>query len=152
MSDKQLWGAYVELEKERDMLRKEVASLRSGLQHEVDCVEACKEEIERLRRKINEQAEDIRELLAERDQLAAALEAAREDGACLRETLRDVTGVAICGLFDTHREDTLREFSLQELARVTEVTAPLMEEGVAVESVYRRGYDAAMRERLGEKE
>ena len=84
------------------------------------------------------------------EEAADALEAAREDGACLRETLRDVTGVAICWLFDTHREDTLREFSLQELARVTEVTAPLMEEGVTVESVYRRGYDAAMRERLGD--
>ena len=75
---------------------------------------------------------------------AAALEAAREGGARLRKTLRDVTGVAICGLFDTHREDTLREFSLQELARVTEVTEPLLEEGVTVESVYRRGYDAAI--------
>lgn len=87
----------------------------------------------------------IRELLAERDQLAADLEAALEDGARLRETLRYVTGVAICGLFDTHREDTLREFSLQELARVTEVTAPLIEEGVTVESVYRSGYDAAIK-------
>lgn len=80
---------------------------------------------------------------------AAALEAAREDGARLRETLRDVTGVAICGLFDTHREDTLREFSLQELARVTEVTEPLLEEGVTVESVYRRGYDAAIDQARG---
>lgn len=83
---------------------------------------------------------------------AAALEAAREDGARLRETLRDVTGVAICGLFDTHREDTLREFSLQELARVTEVTAPLLEEGVTVESVYRRGYDAAIDAHLRESD
>lgn len=90
--------------------------------------------------------EDFRALLRE---AADALEAAREDGARLRETLRDVTGVAICGLFDTHREDTLREFSLQELARVTEVTAPLLEEGVTVESVYRRGYDAAIDQARG---
>ena len=89
---------------------------------------------------------DFRALLRE---AIAALEAAREDGARLRETLRDVTGVAICGLFDTHREDTLREFSLQELARVTEVTAPLIEEGVTVESVYRRGYDAAIDQARG---
>ena len=82
-------------------------------------------------------------------ELLAALEAAREDGARLRETLRDVTGVAICGLFDTHREDTLREFSLQELARVTEVTDPLLEEGVTVESVYRRGYAAAIDQARG---
>jgi len=86
------------------------------------------------------------------EEAAAALEAAREDGARLRETLRDVTGVAICGLFDTHREDTLREFSLQELARVTEVTAPLLEEGVTVESVYRRGYDAAIDAHLRESD
>lgn len=85
-----------------------------------------------------------RQFHANTQRLAAALEAAREDGARLRKTLRDVTGVAICGLFDTHLEDTLREFSLQELARVAEVTAPLMEEGVTVESVYRRGYDAAI--------
>jgi hypothetical protein len=91
----------------------------------------------------------IRELLAERDQLAAALEAAREDGARLRETLRDVTGVAICVLFDAHREDTLREFSLQELARVAEATDQLLEEGVTVESVYRRGYDAAIDQARG---
>jgi len=86
--------------------------------------------------------EDFRALLRE---AAAALESARE-------TLRDVTGVAICGLFDTHREDTLREFSLQELARVTEVTAPLLEEGVTVESVYRRGYDAAIDAHLRESD
>ena len=86
--------------------------------------------------------DDFRALLRE---AAAALESARE-------TLRDVTGVAICGLFDTHREDTLREFSLQELARVTEVTAPLLEEGVTVESVYRRGYDAAIDAHLRESD
>src|SRR5690606_39126995 len=91
---------------------------------------------------------DVCDTIAE---AAAALEAAREDAARLRETLRDVTGVAICGLFDTHREDTLREFSLQELARVTEVTEPLLEEGVTVESVYRRGYDAAIDQARGKE-
>src|SRR5690606_39151281 len=93
----------------------------------------------------------IRELLAERDRLAVCLETAREDGARLRETLRDVIGVSICGLFETHREVTLREFSLQELVRVTEVTAPLLEEGVTVESVYRRGYDAAIDQARGKE-
>lgn len=74
----------------------------------------------------------------------AVIDALRKEVAELRETLRDVTGVAICALFDSHREDTLREFSLQELARVIYVTAPLMKDGVTVESVYRRGYNAAI--------
>ena len=60
----------------------------------------------------------------------------------LRDTLREVTAVAITMLYDSHKEDTLAEFSIQELELVVDFTRHL--QTVPVESVYRRGFDASV--------
>lgn len=54
--------------------------------------------------------------------------------------LRDALCVAVTMLFDTHREDTVAEFSIEELRVISEQSMNLGDQ--RVEDVYRRGFQA----------
>jgi hypothetical protein len=57
--------------------------------------------------------------------------------------LRETTAVAITMLYDSHKADTLAEFSTAELGLVVAASAPLLAKNAQVEHVYRRAWDAA---------
>tara|TARA_R110001592_G_scaffold111372_6_gene308507 strand:+ start:21898 stop:22296 length:399 start_codon:yes stop_codon:yes gene_type:complete len=52
---------------------------------------------------------------------------------------REVTSVAITMLYDSHKDDVIKEFSLKELEQVVGFTDHL--ESEAVESIYRKAWD-----------
>lgn len=73
-------------------------------------------------------------LLADRDRLAA-------ENAELRKRVRDVTAAAVTMLFDSHREDVLREFSESELFDVLAASKHMQQ--MTVEGIYRAAWLAA---------
>ena len=84
---------------------------------------------------------------AARKAMNAPLPSAENDGQHpmnedLLGILREVTAVAITMLYDSHKDDTLAEFSADELRAVVDCTKHLQE--VPVESIYRRGFDASV--------
>ena len=69
--------------------------------------------------------------------------AALADAQRYRLVLAKVTAVAITMLYDSHKGDTLKAFSINELITVSEMSSGLGEE--QVETVYRLGFDAAIK-------
>lgn len=56
-------------------------------------------------------------------------------------TLRASIAVAITELFNYHKDDTQKEFSLPELEDVCNVTEPLMKAKLQIEHIYRAAWD-----------
>lgn len=78
------------------------------------------------------------------DDQIAALEREVE---ALRSLLSDVTCVAITMLYDTHKQDVLDEFTMDDLKEVVRRSEHLQIE--KVEHVYRRGFEALAGEEAG---
>src|SRR5690554_7864353 len=76
-------------------------------------------------------------IIAEQNEEIAALEREVEE---LRSLLSDVTCVAITMLYDTHKQDVLDEFTLDELKEVVRRSEHL--QIAKVEHIYRRGFEA----------
>lgn len=62
----------------------------------------------------------------------------------LRDSLTETTAVAITMLYDSHRQDTLKEFTVPELDAVVDASRHLSDSNVQVEAVYRKAWDLAM--------
>lgn len=84
-------------------------------------------------RLLPEDLAELRVFLAERDGLTAA-------NRRLLSLLETVTFVAIAMLFEHHRDDVLRAFTIAELQRVTDKSAGLVTQ--RVEDIYREAFDA----------
>lgn len=82
--------------------------------------------------------EALREAIA---QPTESKDADSRDALLLRNTLANVVSVAITMLFDSHREDVMREFSVAELTTVSKLSEGLG--GTQVEAIYRKGFDLA---------
>lgn len=86
-------------------------------------------------------------MLAECQALRSERDRLRAENEALRALLREVSCVAITMLYDTHKADVLALFTIPELEEVTASTQHLQSQ--SVESVYRRGFDAARAAREG---
>lgn len=91
---------------------------------------------------IEEAGEGLYALLSENAALAA--EVGR-----LRKTLEVTTAVAITMLFDSHREDVKRVFTVDELEQVVAATEPLQSMNVQTEEIYRSAWDAIRADKGG---
>lgn len=60
----------------------------------------------------------------------------------LRSCLVETAGVAITMLYESHKADTLKEFSVAELEQVVSATKHLSDAEAPVEKVYRKAWDA----------
>lgn len=69
-----------------------------------------------------------------------ALQAEREK---LRTCLAETVGVAVTMLYESHRQDTIKEFAVTELSRMVDSTKHLADADVQVEKVYRKAWDMA---------
>ena len=97
-------------------------------------------EIERLREYEQAAAMFAVEKAEQRRRAEAAEARVRE----LEGLLRETAAVAITMLYNSHKADTLAEFSVEELGQVVEASAPLLAARAQVEHVYRRAWDAAI--------
>lgn len=77
-----------------------------------------------------------RELLEENEVLRAECERLRT---CLAET----AGVAVTMLYESHRQDTIKEFSITELTMMVDCTKHLADANIQVEKVYRKAWNMA---------
>lgn len=68
---------------------------------------------------------------------ANMLEAQAQEIARLRQLLAQTAGVAITMLYDSHKEDVIKAFSVEELTQIVAFTQPLAVADSNVEHVYR---------------
>lgn len=104
---------------------------------------------------------EMRDLKTERDQLRAAQMAyasefaMNEDGEpdvgsihanikALRTCLRETAAVSITMLYDTHRDDVLKTFTIPDLNAVVEASVHLADANTPVEQVYRKAWDLSV--------
>lgn len=78
----------------------------------------------------------LEEAIAERDSLRAEREKLRT---CLAETV----GVAVTMLYESHRQDTIKEFGVTELAMMVDCTKHLAGANAQVEKIYRKAWNMA---------
>lgn len=76
------------------------------------------------------------EVIAERDSLRAECEKLRT---CLAET----AGVAVTMLYESHRQDTIKEFGVTELTTMVDCTKHLAGANAQVEKIYRKAWNMA---------
>lgn len=114
--------------------------------YDQSAIDRLTEERDALRSQLDWTVRENDRLLDEGRDLSGKLAEYKEDSERLRDILLDVTCVAICDLYESYKDDVESEFSLTELQFVVETSEPLQADGVTVESVYRRGFDAARSE------
>lgn len=61
----------------------------------------------------------------------------------LRTCLAETAGVAVTMLYESHKADTLKEFSIEELSRMVDSAKHLADANVRVEKIYRKAWDMA---------
>lgn len=61
----------------------------------------------------------------------------------LRTCLAETAGVAVTMLYESHKADTLKEFSIEELSRMVDSTKHLSDANAQVEKIYRKAWDMA---------
>ena len=73
----------------------------------------------------------------------AEYEALQAECEKLRTSLAETAGVAITMLYESHRQDTIKEFDVTELTKMVDCTKHLADANVQVEKVYRKAWNMA---------
>lgn len=71
------------------------------------------------------------------------IEALRAECEKLRTCLAETAGVAVTMLYESHRQDTIKEFGVTELTMMVDCTKHLAGANVQVEKVYRKAWSMA---------
>ncbi|NLY16609.1 MAG: hypothetical protein GXZ05_09575 [Gammaproteobacteria bacterium] len=61
----------------------------------------------------------------------------------LRTCLAETAGVAVTMLYESHKADTIKEFTVEQLSQMVETTKHLADANIQVEKVYRKAWSMA---------